>query len=96
MVLSIGFSGMKVTIGDRVVSIYGDRSCPSNRIYMLELPSWRLWHTGDLPGFLGEVHRLDPEAGRVGGLTRGACRLLRVARLQGPSHNLVAQVAIAS
>lgn len=97
MVLSIGFSGMKVTIGDRVVSIYGDRSCPSNRIYMLELPSWRLWHTGDLPGFLGEkftgsilklAESEDSLEARVGCYAWLGCK--------APSHNLVAQVAIAS
>lgn len=50
----IGFPGLKVNIGGFNVRVYGDVSCPSNRIYSLQMNTWKLWHTGPLPLFLGE------------------------------------------
>jgi hypothetical protein len=50
----IGFPGLKVNIGGFNVRIYGDVNCPSNRIYSLQMNTWKLWHTGPLPMFLGE------------------------------------------
>lgn len=50
----IGFPGMRVNIGGRMVKIYGDLNCPSSRIYSLQMDTWKLWHTGELPNFLGE------------------------------------------
>ncbi len=52
--LSIGFPGMKVNVGGMNVRIYGDRNCPSNRIWALQMDTWRFWHSGELFGFLGE------------------------------------------
>lgn len=50
----VGFQGFKAVVGGRVVRFYGDRHCPSNRIYALQLNTWTLWHTGDLVNWLGE------------------------------------------
>lgn len=50
----VGFSGFKVQIGDRTVKVYGARSCPSNRIYALQLDTWKLWHAGEPVNWLGE------------------------------------------
>jgi hypothetical protein len=52
--LEIGFPGIRVNIGGFAVRIYGDRNCPSNRIYALQMNTWRFWHSGELFGFLGE------------------------------------------
>lgn len=50
----VGFSGFKCVIGGRTVRVYGDRHCPSNRIYALQMNTWTLWYTGDLVNWLGE------------------------------------------
>lgn len=50
----IGFSGFKVQIGDRQVSVFGDRSCPSNRIWALQLNTWNFIHAGEPINWLGE------------------------------------------
>jgi hypothetical protein len=50
----IGFPGLKVNIGGFNVKVYGDVNCPSNRIYSLQMNTWKIWHTGPLPMFLGE------------------------------------------
>lgn len=59
----VGFSGYKVLIGGREVDVYGDRNCPSNRYYNLQLDTWTLWHTGELINWLGESytgHKMQP------------------------------------
>jgi len=93
IVLNIGFSGMRVVIGGMPVEIFGDRNCPSNRIYILSLPTWKLWHTGDLPGFLGErftgkilklAETEDSLEGRVGMYGCLGCA--------APAHNLIASI----
>ncbi|MGN6107236.1 MAG: hypothetical protein ACTHU0_19165 [Kofleriaceae bacterium] len=50
----VGFSGFRAVVGGRTVRIYGDRNCPSNRIYALQLDTWTLWHSGKLVNWLGE------------------------------------------
>lgn len=50
----IGFAGMQAMVGGRSVKVIPDRNCPSNRLYMLQLNTWNLWHQGELPCFLGE------------------------------------------
>lgn len=52
--LTIGFPGIRVNIGGMSVRIYGDRNCPSNRIYAMQMDTWRFWHSGELFGFLGQ------------------------------------------
>lgn len=52
----VGFSGYKASVGGRTVKIYGDRNCPSNRLYALQLDTWTLWHTGKLVNWLGEEY----------------------------------------
>lgn len=59
----VGFSGYKVMVGGRAVSVYGDRNSPSTRIYALQLDTWTLWYTGDLINWLGESYtgnRIQP------------------------------------
>lgn len=52
--LTIGFPGLRVQVGGATVTIYGDRNCPSNRIYALQKSTWKLWHLGSkLVDFLG-------------------------------------------
>ena len=61
--LIVGFSGYKALVGGRMVRIYGDRNCPSNRLPALQLDTWTLWHTGELINWLGESYtgnRLQP------------------------------------
>jgi hypothetical protein len=93
IVLNIGFSGMRVIIGGTPVEIFGDRNCPSNRVYILSMPTWKLWHTGDMPGFLGErftgkilklAETEDSLEGRVGMYGCLGC--------SAPAHNLVAKI----
>ncbi len=50
----VGFNGYKAVIGSRTVRVYGDRHCPSNRIYALDLSTWTLWYAGELVNWLGE------------------------------------------
>jgi hypothetical protein len=49
----VGFSAVMASIGGRQVKIIGDRNCPSNRTYALQLNTWKLWHLGQLPDFIG-------------------------------------------
>lgn len=51
----IGFSGFKVQVNSRQVTVYGDRSCPSNRIWALQLDTWKFLHAGDEINWLGEA-----------------------------------------
>ncbi len=50
----VGFNGIKVMVGGTPVKVYPDRNCPSNRLYMLQLNTWKLWHTGKIINWLGE------------------------------------------
>lgn len=52
----VGFSGYRAIVAGRSVKIYGDRNCPSNRLYALQLDTWTLWHTGNLINWLGEQY----------------------------------------
>jgi hypothetical protein len=52
----VGFSGYRALCGGRSVKIYGDRNCPGNRLYALQLDTWTLWHTGKLVNWLGEAY----------------------------------------
>lgn len=52
----VGFSGYRAVVAGRTVKIYGDRNCPSTRLYALQLDTWTLWHTGDLVNWLGEQY----------------------------------------
>lgn len=61
--LIVGFQGYRVLVGGRAVDVYGDRNCPSNRFYELQLSTWTLWHTGELVNWLGESytgHKMQP------------------------------------
>lgn len=52
----VGFSGYRAIVGGRSVKVYGDRNCPSTRLYALQLDTWTLWHSGDLINWLGEAY----------------------------------------
>lgn len=89
----IGFPGMKVNIGGFMIKIFGDRSCPSSRIYCLQMDTWRIWHSGDLPTFLGQewtgkilklAENEDSLESRVGCYLNVGCK--------APGYNGVAQV----
>ena len=95
--LPIGFPGMKVNIGGANVRIYGDRSCPSNRIYALQMDTWCVWHTGEIPNFLGDkftgkilklAESEDSLEARVGAYLQLGCR--------APGWNGVAKIAVQS
>ncbi len=92
----LGFPGMKVNIGGFMVRLYGDISCPSSRIYSLQMNTWKLWHTGELPNFLGEkftgkILKLaeleDSMEARVGAYCQLGC--------SAPGKNAVASVPTA-
>ncbi len=50
----VGFSGYKAVCGGRTVSVFGDRNCPSDRLYALQMDTWTAWHSGKLVNWLGE------------------------------------------
>ena len=50
----VGFAGFKVQIGGRTVRVYGDRNCPSNRIWAIQMNTLKLYHAGDPVNWLGE------------------------------------------
>lgn len=61
--LLVGFKGFRVMVGDKECILMGDRSCPSTRIYEIEMDTWRLWYTGDFINWQGEVYgfpRIQP------------------------------------
>jgi hypothetical protein len=45
----VGFSGYQVQIGGKTVKVYGDRNCPSNRIWAIQMDTWKLYHLGPDP-----------------------------------------------
>jgi hypothetical protein len=51
----IGISGYLALCGGSSVEIYPDRNCPSNRLYAVQLDTWRLWHTGEWINWTGEM-----------------------------------------
>lgn len=90
---TIGFSGFRVNVaGGRTVTIYGDRNCPSNRIYALQMNTWTLWHAGSCPGFLMQrygsilrpVETADDWESRIGAYLNLGC--------SAPGWNGVAKV----
>lgn len=95
--LDIGFPGFRVNVGGMQVRIYGDRNCPSNRIYALQMNTWRFWHSGELFGFLGEkftgkilklAENEDSLEGRVGTYCNIGC--------SAPGWNGVASIPVAA
>lgn len=52
----VGFSGYRAIVAGRSVKVYGDRNCPSNRLYALQMDTWTLWHSGNLINWLGEQY----------------------------------------
>lgn len=51
----VGFNGYKALCGGRMVMVYPDRNCPSNRLYAVQADTWTLWHTGDWINWTGEM-----------------------------------------
>lgn len=49
---SIGFQGVKVNVGKSVATVIPDRNCPSNKMYMLQLDSWKLSSLEGMPMIL--------------------------------------------
>ena len=89
----IGFSGVQAVVSGRTVRIIPDRNCPSTRVYALMLDTWKVWHAGDLPCFLGEsfgapmlklAETQDALESRIGGYLNLGC--------SAPGWNGVAQV----
>lgn len=50
----VGFAGFRVQIGSRTVRVYGDRNCPSNRIWAVQMDTWKLYHAAEVVNWLGE------------------------------------------
>ena len=93
----VGFSGYKAVVGGRTVKIYGDRNCPSTRLYALQMNTWTLWHTGKLINWLGEQYtgsKLQPSQNedcaeaRLGSYQNLGC--------SAPGWNGVAKISAAS
>jgi hypothetical protein len=89
----VGFSGYKIMVGGRTIDVYPDRNCPSSRLFMLQLDTWTLFHTGEMINWLGESytgHRLQPSQNddaaeaRLGGYQNLGCG--------APGHNAVAKI----
>lgn len=51
----VGFSGFRVQIGDKTVKVYGARSCPSNKVFALQMDTWKYWHLGEPINWLNEI-----------------------------------------
>jgi hypothetical protein len=91
MVAGIGFRGVRATVGPLDLKIYGDRNCPSSRMYMLQLDTWRLHSAGEFPRFLDRDGLLkrsetaDSYEARVGGYGNLGC--------SAPGWNGVAQLS---
>jgi len=49
---NIGFSGFKVNLNGRDLTIYTDRCCPTKRIYVLTWSTWCMFSAGPAPNFL--------------------------------------------
>lgn len=64
----VGFSGYQVQIGGKTVKVYGDRNCPSNRIWAIQMDTWKLYHLGPDPilrlgeSYLGQWLHKNPTA----------------------------------
>jgi hypothetical protein len=51
---TVGFPGFKCVVPGATgpITFHGDRNCPENRLYALQMDTWTLWHAGACPGFL--------------------------------------------
>lgn len=49
---NIGFSGFKVNLNGREMTIYTERCCPVKRIYVLTWSTWCMFSAGPAPNFL--------------------------------------------
>ena len=49
---NIGYSGFKVNLNGRDLTIYTDRCCPVKRIYVLTWSTWCMFSAGPAPNFL--------------------------------------------
>lgn len=93
----VGFSGYRAIVAGRSVKVYGDRNCPSNRLYALQLDTWTLWHSGNLINWLGEQYTgsklkmsedADSAEARLGSYMNLGC--------SAPGWNGVAKINVAS
>lgn len=93
----VGFSGYRAIVAGRSVKVYGDRNCPSNRLYALQLDTWTLWHSGDFINWLGESYTgsklrmsesTDSAEARLGAYMNVGC--------SAPGWNGVAKINLAS
>lgn len=46
---NIGFQGVKVNVGNGMVTVIPDQNCPSNRMHMLQMDSWKFCSLGKAP-----------------------------------------------
>jgi len=90
MVAGIGIRSVRAMVGPHDIRLYGDRNCPSSRLYMLQLDTWRLHSAGEYPRFLDRDGLLkrsetsDAYEARVGGYGNLGCA--------APGFNGVAQL----
>jgi hypothetical protein len=49
---NIGFQGVKVNLGKSIATVIPDRNCPSNKMAMLQLDSWKLHSLESMPMIL--------------------------------------------
>lgn len=82
------FPGVKIQTPAGVIEAVGDRMCPSNRIYLLNLDEWKLMSLGKAPKILdhdGNTNlRISDDDGveiRIGSYLQLACR--------APGHQIV-------
>lgn len=48
----IGFQGVKVNLGKSIATVIPDRNCPDNKMFMLQLDSWKLHSLEGMPMIL--------------------------------------------
>lgn len=46
---TVGFEGVKVAAGDSSMTVFADRSCPDNRIYLAKKDTWKCIHSQSAP-----------------------------------------------
>jgi len=49
---NIGFQGVKVNLGKSIATVIPDRNCPDNKMFMLQLDSWKLHSLEGMPMIL--------------------------------------------
>jgi len=77
---NVGFQGVKVNLGKSIATVIPDRNCPDNKMFMLQLDSWKVHSLEGMPMILDmdglkmlRVSNDDAAEIRVGYYAQVAC-----------------------